>query len=72
MNIASQIGKMTLADKLQAMELLWEGLCRIPEQVPSPEWHQSVLDEREKGVAQGTSEFLDWQEAKEKIRSAVK
>lgn len=72
MNIAAQIGKMTLADKLQTMELLWEGLCRIPEQVPSPEWHQEILREREESVALGTSEFQDWQEAKDKIRSAVK
>ncbi|MFM7361965.1 MAG: addiction module protein [Cyanobium sp.] len=37
---------MSVDDKLQAMELLWADLCRNPEQVASPAWHDEVLRQR--------------------------
>ncbi|OGQ98469.1 MAG: hypothetical protein A2521_08025 [Deltaproteobacteria bacterium RIFOXYD12_FULL_57_12] len=71
MPAALPIDKMTLSDKLQAMELLWEDLCRTPEQIPSPEWHEKALQERAKRIAEGTAEFSNWADAKEDIRKAV-
>ena len=39
--------EMTTEEKLQAMEMLWDDLCRnIPESL-SPQWHAEVLRERE-------------------------
>lgn len=72
MDLARQIDHMTISDKLQAMELLWDELCQTPEKVPSPGWHEEILLEREKGVEQGTTKFSKWASAKEKIRASVK
>ena len=72
MEPALQIDKMTIAEKLRIMELLWDDLCRTPEQIPSPDWHEEVLRAREERITQGNAEFTDWTEAKEKIRTAVK
>ncbi|OGQ98733.1 MAG: hypothetical protein A2521_13000 [Deltaproteobacteria bacterium RIFOXYD12_FULL_57_12] len=72
MQSALPIDKMTVSDKLQLMELLWDDLCRTPEQVPSPGWHEKILQERAKRTTEGTAKFSNWSEAKENIRNSVK
>lgn len=37
---------LPVADRLALVEALWEPLARTPEQVPAPDWHRDVLDER--------------------------
>lgn len=72
MDSTLQIEKMSVADKIKTMELIWDDLCRTSELISSPDWHQSVLREREEKVAQGSGQFTDWSAAKEKIRTSVK
>jgi putative addiction module component (TIGR02574 family) len=55
---ASEIQKMTVVERLQAMEQLWDALSRDPESVPSPEWHRDVLLERKKRAERGEAKFL--------------
>ncbi len=64
------IGQMTLAEKLRAMEALWDDLCR-EDAVPLPEWHKNLLDERQLAIEEGKSEFVDWEEAKKRIAERV-
>ena len=49
------------------MELLWEDLARSPESVESPTWHKDILDERRQRIAEGKSQFVDWETAKTEI-----
>jgi hypothetical protein len=67
MPIGLEIEKMTLAEKLSAMEALWEDLCRREESVPVPQWHKDLLDEREALIEQGRAQFIDWETAKKRI-----
>ena len=62
---------MTLHEKLAAMELLWEDLARCPESIESPTWHKDILDERRQRVAEGKSQFTNWETAKIEIRNKV-
>ena len=39
---------MTTEEKLQAMELLWDDICRNAPDFSSPAWHGDILQEREK------------------------
>jgi len=72
MGIMLPLDKMTISEKLLEMERLWDDLCRKPEDVPSPSWHEAVLAEREKQVSQGKMGFIDLDEAKERIRKATR
>ncbi len=67
MDITLPLDQMTAADKLRAMEALWEDLCRNEESVPVPQWHKDVLDERERLVKSGKARFIDWEKAKKNI-----
>ena len=66
------LDKMTTSEKLLEMERLWDDLCRNPEDVSSPDWHEAVLAEREKQVSQGKMGFTDLNEAKRRIRKATR
>ena len=72
MNVALPLDRMTAAEKLQLIEEIWDDLARVPESVPSPDWHGEVLRERERRVAEGKTRFLDIPEAKQCVRDLLK
>lgn len=71
MKVELPLNEMSVAEKLEAMETLWQDLCRnAPERV-APEWHAMVLEEREHRLAAGEEEVLDWEEAKRRLRQEI-
>jgi putative addiction module component (TIGR02574 family) len=62
-----EIDKMTLEEKLRAMEALWDDLCRR-DAVPVPQWHKDILDKRQQLIKSGKAKFVDWETAKKQIR----
>jgi hypothetical protein len=71
MAVTLPLHKMSLSEKLRAMEALWEDLSRHADALESPDWHGAVLAEREKLAAAGKSRFKDWETAKKDIRKRV-
>ncbi len=63
--------QMSVSEKLRIMELLWDDLCRTDSEIPSPEWHESLLMERENLVRDGREEFIDWDQAKREMRMKI-
>ena len=61
------LDEMTVEEKLQAMESIWDDLCRHAESIPSPPWHEEVLSDREAAIERGDAEFEDWESAKKRI-----
>lgn len=61
------LDKMTVEEKLQAMESLWDDLCRRGE-VVSPEWHGEALQQRDAAYKRGDDSFQDWEATKKAIR----
>lgn len=74
MNTASSlpIENMSVAEKLLLMERLWADLSRRPADIPSPEWHGEVLAERDASVREGRTSFVDWADAKQRLRERLK
>ena len=71
MDISSQVSQMTIEEKLQTMELLWNNLCQASD-FSSPDWHKDILAEREERVERGEEEILDWTESKEQLRNSLR
>ena len=65
------LDKMSVEEKIQAMESLWEDLCSRAGGVASPAWHEDVLAERDAAHQRGEDAFEDWDEAKRYIRNKV-
>jgi len=62
------IKQMSLAEKLQAMEELWESLSRDEDRLESPAWHGDVLEETRQNYAAGREQPIDWEAAKQELR----
>ena len=71
MSTEISLDKMTVADKLALMERLWADLSRHPENVPSPQWHGDVLAQRMAAVRDGRTDFVDWDDAKRRLRERL-
>ncbi|MBN1647629.1 MAG: addiction module protein [Spirochaetales bacterium] len=63
---------MTVEEKIIIMESLWDDLCKDQDQISSPDWHGSILKQREQQLKSGDDLFTDWQEAKENIQNSIK
>lgn len=72
MGVALKLDEMTLIDKLETMEALWDDLCHHVQDVDVPEWHYEVLAERAAAVREGNAQYDDWEVAKVKIRESLK
>jgi len=68
MDVILPLDRMSVEEKLRALELLWEDLARSPASIPSPRWHQDVLEAREHRLREGKEKFIPWDEARESLR----
>jgi Putative addiction module component len=66
------LDKMTVAEKLRAMEMLWADLSCNEAQIESPAWHGDVLRDREAKIKSGEEKFLDLETVKKQLRDKLK
>lgn len=64
---SAQIEGMTTAERLQAMEQLWDAISRDKNDVASPEWHGEVLAARKAMVQRGEAKFLSMDQLRERM-----
>jgi len=67
-----ELDRMTLEEKLQAMEALWKDLSRNPENMPLPDWHSKLLESREKALKEGGARFLPLATVKKQIADEIR
>jgi putative addiction module component (TIGR02574 family) len=63
MNIAD-IKKMSTAERLQAMEAIWDSLLYENEEIESPEWHDKIIEKRKAKIKSGKAKFISLSELK--------
>jgi putative addiction module component (TIGR02574 family) len=69
---AAQIEHMSLAERLQAMELLWRSMSEEPQKLKSPAWHKDVLTRRLAKVKAGKGRFLTLPQLKQRLAQRAK
>jgi hypothetical protein len=67
MQIAIPLDRMTVSEKLSALEEIWADLSQTQDAIPSPDWHADVLQVRENKIQEGKAKFLDLDEAKRRV-----
>lgn len=67
MIVTADIARMTLDERLQAMELLCQSLSAASTRVESPQWHRDVLANRLARAEAGQARFLSLEEAKAQL-----
>ncbi|WP_133510882.1 addiction module protein [Candidatus Thiosymbion oneisti] len=72
MHISIPLQAMSVEEKLQAMETIWDDLCARAEQIPSPAWHGTMLAERAAAVERGEEGFEDWETVKQNLNKLLR
>tara|TARA_R110000823_G_C15685685_1_gene474760 strand:+ start:121 stop:327 length:207 start_codon:yes stop_codon:yes gene_type:complete len=65
---ASEISNMSVAERLQTMEAIWDSLLHEDTEVESPDWHNDVLKERRKAIDDGSAKLISLNELKASLK----
>ena len=58
------VKKMSAAERIQLMEMLWDSMRYEEDGIETPEWHESILEERKAKIQSGQATFLSLAELK--------
>jgi len=65
------LSQLSVAQKLDLIELIWADLAQQEQTLDSPQWHQTLLQGREAALAEGTCTVSDWEDAKTRIKRNI-
>jgi putative addiction module component (TIGR02574 family) len=63
---------LSVDEQIAYVESLWDRIAATPEQVPVPEWHREVLDERLKDYAATPNAGESWDVVRERLRDKLR
>jgi putative addiction module component (TIGR02574 family) len=66
----TQIERMSVVERLQVMEQLWDSLCRDAGEMTSPEWHWDVLADRKTRAQRGEAKFLTLDQLRSRLQDS--
>ncbi|MGA2245253.1 MAG: addiction module protein [Verrucomicrobiota bacterium] len=72
MTVELPLAAMSAEEKLRTLEILWNDLRANEENIPVPQWHRDLLDERSRMVCEGKATFSDWETAKVRISARAR
>ena len=67
---SSEIERMSVTERLQVMDQLWDSLNRYGDEISSPDWHQDVLADRKARAQRGEAKFLTLDQLRSRLRSS--
>jgi putative addiction module component (TIGR02574 family) len=60
---------LSMSEKLQLLEDLWDDIASDPAAVPLPDWQKEELNRRKQNLLQNPGSALSWYEIQRRIRS---
>jgi putative addiction module component (TIGR02574 family) len=63
-----EVFELTVSEKLQLLEDLWDSIALNPEQIPVLDWQKDELAKRKAAHLQNPDAGSSWEAAKERIR----
>ena len=63
-----EIETMGTAERLEAIEMLWDALCHDETNIQSPAWHEEILNARRQRIESGEATFYTLEQLKERLR----
>ena len=67
----SDILEMSVAERIQLVEDIWDSIAASPEYVPVTDAQKEELDRRLQAYAESPGEGVSWDELKEKVRKSA-
>ncbi|HLG17408.1 MAG TPA: addiction module protein [Blastocatellia bacterium] len=66
---AESVFDLSLSEKLQLVEDLWDDIASTPEAVPVHDWQKEELARRKQNLQSNPGSALSWQEIQRRVRS---
>lgn len=63
---------LSVDEQIAYVESLWDRIATTPEQVPVPEWHREVLDERLKDAEANPDAGATWDVVRDRLRDNLR
>jgi len=64
--------ELTVEEKLEYVESLWDRIAAIPEAVAVPDWHLEVIEQRTHEGAAGSRNSRSWDDFREELRTKLR
>ena len=61
--VMESVRKMSTDEKFTVINMIWRDIAATPD-IPMPDWHLDILQERERSLADGTAQPVDWADVK--------
>jgi hypothetical protein len=71
MTALEQIQEISIHEKLRVMEAIWEQMSREEGNSEVPQWHEEIVNECERLMAEGEAILINCEDAKKRIKAAV-
>lgn len=68
MTLTQEILKLSVAERIQLVEDLWDSIALTPDQLPVTEAQKAELDRRRQRFEQGATTTHSWEEVKKNLR----
>ena len=65
--IPAEFKALSTDERIAYVQALWDFIAQSPEDIPVPEWHRQVLEERLARWRENPAEGKTWEEVKEII-----
>ncbi|HSO74391.1 MAG TPA: addiction module protein [Blastocatellia bacterium] len=66
---AESIFELSLSEKLQLVEDLWDDIASTPEAVPVHDWQKEELARRKQNLLNNPGSALSWEELQRRVRT---
>ena len=63
---------LTVDEQIDYVQELWNRIAARPEDVPVPDWHKKVIDERLREHRDDPSDVRSWSEVRERIKKELR
>jgi putative addiction module component (TIGR02574 family) len=67
----SEILQLTVAERIQLAEDIWDSVAAFPEALPLTDAQKEELDRRLQAYAENPSEGISWDELKDRLRKSA-
>jgi putative addiction module component (TIGR02574 family) len=70
-NLPSKISQLSLPEKIQLVEDLWDDIAAHPERLAVPEWQKAELDQRKARHQNNPQSASHWEDVKKKFSGTL-
>jgi putative addiction module component (TIGR02574 family) len=63
---------LTVEEQIDYVQSLWERIAASPDQLPVPDWHREVLDERLKDFEANPDAGESWDVVRDRLRDKLR